>query len=123
MNREQRRKMKGDPKAGLLQSPCSIAEAVQIARGVAEDVVNESQIRMNHVQVAMSLQMEIIKEILISKGLITEEEFKEKYVQRAEEFNAMQMKMQEERHDGFDFANSENPDMKPSVGDIEITKE
>lgn len=88
MNREQRRKAakSGDP----MTSPCTLVEAVQIARAAAEDVIAEYQMSTRHLQVSLSLQVEILKEIVMEKGLITEEEFREKYMQKVEDFNKRQ---------------------------------
>lgn len=119
MNREQRRDLqkKGASKDNIerldmYQSPCSIIEATQIARGVAEDVVAYHMSNSRNLQVAISLQVEIIKEILFKAGLIKEEEFRELYVNKVNEFN----KMQEESVAG-------NPVMEPKVSEIEVKKD
>lgn len=124
MNREQRRSM--DKQGGelkYLQSPCTITEAVQIARGVAEDVVSDYANHSRHLQVALSLQVEILKSIVIKAGLITEDEFKEEYIKQAEEFN----KMQEEAFKESEGEHEDTPDnvtkMDQHVNDIEIVKE
>ena len=67
MNREQRRNMSKKNEGALryLQTPCTITEATQIARGVAEDVVAEYSQQNSPLQVAISLQVEILKEVVI----------------------------------------------------------
>lgn len=94
MNREQRRKagINGDKlvSKGQLNSPCTITEAVQIARGVAEDVITDYNHQQSHLQIAISLQIEILKDVVIKSGLITEEDFRRMYNEKAEEFNKMQ---------------------------------
>ena len=125
MNREQRRKMskKSDGALRYLQTPCTITEATQIARGVAEDVVAEYSQQNSPLQVAISLQVEILKEVVIGAGLITEDQFREKYMEKAVEFNQRQK-------EAFEAAKSEDsdyednsPKMEVSVSDIEVTKE
>ncbi len=125
MNREQRRNMskKSDGALRYLQTPCTITEATQIARGVAEDVVAEYSQQNSPLQVAISLQVEILKEVVIGSGLITEDQFREKYMEKAVEFNQRQK-------EAFEAAKSEDsdhednsPKMEVSVSDIEVTKE
>ncbi len=125
MNREQRRNMskKSDGALRYLQTPCTITEATQIARGVAEDVVAEYSQQNSPLQVAISLQVEILKEVVIGAGLITEDQFREKYMEKAVEFNQRQK-------EAFEAAKSEesdhednSPKMEVNVSDIEVTKE
>lgn len=128
MNRQQRRTMEkkgAQTQAGelrYLQTPCTIAEAAQIARGVAEDVMTDYNRQESHLKIAMSLQIEILKDIVISAGLITEEEFRAKYMQRAEEFNKMQqeamLRASEESEESEDM-----PIMQMSTDEVEVTKE
>lgn len=98
MNRATRRKLsKGNPemkeKLDYLNTPVTLSEAVQVARGVAEDVVSDYSRHTQPVQVAISLQIELLKKIVFNAGLITEEEYKEMYVKEVEAFNKMQKEM------------------------------
>lgn len=70
-------------------SPCNIAEAVQIARASAEDVVEDYHKQNAPIQIAISMQLEILKSMLFEAGVISEEEFRTRYVAQAEEFNQM----------------------------------
>lgn len=117
MNKQQ----KQSPEMKYLDSPCSITEAAQIARGVAEDVLEDYHNRTGHLQVAISLQIELLKELLIKSGIINEDEFKSMYIQKAEEFNAMQREALGE-DDSEGISDTDNPKMSTSAGDIEITK-
>lgn len=98
MNREQRRRAEKDSDSALkyLKTPCTIAEAAQISRGVAEDVLKDYQNQTSPLQVSLSLQVEMLKSVLVSAGIITEEEMSKLYMQQVEEFNAMQQQMKEE---------------------------
>ena len=130
MNREQRRSMangskKADGALKYLESPCSITEAVQIARGVAEDVVADYNQQTRPLNVSISLQMEIMKSVLISSGLITEDEFKARYIAMAEDFNKRQEEMiakdtEEEETEEDTPQTPYNPTMSATAGDVEI---
>lgn len=118
MNREQRRNM--EKSGGALQylnTHCTIAEAAQIARGVSEDVVADCNHQKSHLQVAVSLQIEILKDAVIRAGIMSEEEFFEMYMKKAEEFNKRQQEMASE------YKNNNNPKMQMSIDDIEVTSE
>lgn len=101
-----------------LSTPCTITEAAQIARGVAEDVLSDYTKSIGHVQVAMSIQLEMLKDIMISKGLVTEEEFRALYAEQVKEFNEIQQEMIKERSE----ATRVDTDMSGKVHDIEIKK-
>lgn len=118
MNRQQRR---ASEKTGdkYLHTPCSIVEATQIARGVAEDVVADFSRQESHLKIAMSLQIEIIKEVLISSGLISEEEFRVRYMQKAEEFQRMQQEAMLQAAEQVD----ETPSMSMETSEVEVVKE
>lgn len=96
MNREQRRKAE---KAGVnlngMNTPCTIVEAVQLARGVAEDVVADYQSRTRHLNVSLALQVEILKDLMIKSGNITEEEYRKIYMEKVDEFNKKQKEAME----------------------------
>lgn len=99
-------------------SPCTIKEAVQLARGVAEDVVSEYQHNQQPLQVAISLQIEILKDVVMNAGLITEEEFVKRYVGKAEEFNKKQQEAFEKSQN-----NNGEPKMEVKANDIEVQTE
>ena len=100
-----------------LNSKVTITEAVQIARGVAEDVINDYHRQQASIQLSISIQLDILKELVIEKGLITEEEFKALYMKRAEEIsNIQRQKMMEEKNTGV-------LDMRMNAGEVEIKEE
>lgn len=113
MNREERRRLgvsKGTAdRVNQMNSPCTITEAVQIARGVAEDVVLDYQRRTSNLQISLSLQVELLKKVVMDNGLITEEQFKEMYINAVDDYNKM---TQPEQH--------ENPSMSSSVEEIVV---
>lgn len=125
MNREQRRNMikKDEGALRYLQTPCTITEATQIARGVAEDVVAEYSQQNSPLQVAISLQVEILKEVVIGAGLITEDQFREKYMEKAVEFNQRQKEAFEAANPEESDCEDNSPKMDLKVSDIEVTKE
>lgn len=97
MNRENRRKH-GLPKMSkedILNTPCTLTEVVQVSRGVVQDEIDNYVRRTSPVQVSLSIQVEILKSIVIGSGLITEEEFKKLYMEKAEDFNRRQKEMLE----------------------------
>lgn len=121
MNREHRRNMKKNGAGGelrYLNTPCSITEAAQIARGVAEDVVADYANHSRHLQVAISIQVEMLKEIVMKAGLITEEEFREMYMRHAEELNRLQQEVAAQEEEAED----DTPKMEVSVSDVEVKK-
>ena len=128
MNRAERRSLSKQgasqetiDKMQAFQSPCTIAEAVQISRGVADDAIADYHRNQLNVQLAMSLQIEILKEIIFSSGMMTEEEFKVKYMQKAKEIQESQAKMVEEQ-----MSSSQDDgitSMKVEAGDVEIKVE
>lgn len=129
MNRAERRQLsKGNKKVNsdlkYLNTSVSLAEAVQIARGVAEDVVSDYQQRSKPLQVVTSLQLELIKDIIIKAGLITEEEYHKRYVEQVEEFNAMQRAAlgEEEEKEEESSVEDNSPKIDAKVSDIEVTK-
>lgn len=107
----------GKKERDAMNSPCTITEAVQIARGVAEDVVSDYHSNQYNIQMSMSLQIEILKEIVISAGMITEEEFRDRYMKKAEEIQKLQMERMKKAED------SGITDMRSEAGDIEIKTE
>lgn len=111
---------KDAPNQGVLQSPCTISECVQISRGVVEDAISEYHQNHGNVQLSISIQLEILKEIVFKSGMITEEDFRKKYMEKAQELQ----RLQAER---FSTLKKEEPNVTASmtgnVGDIEIETE
>lgn len=126
MNREQRRNMKrngGEGELRYLKTPCTIAEAAQIARGVAEDVVTDYANSTSPLQVATSIQVELLKSIVMKAGLVTEEEFKSLYMEQAELLDKMRKEALEGTDDGNgEMEDIETPKMEVSVSDVEVKK-
>lgn len=99
----------------MLNKPCTITEAAQIASGVVSDAMANFNNKSRSLQVAISLQIEILKSIVIESGLITEEEFRSRYMHEVEEFNKMQSRDSSKE--------SGNPKMGVSANTIEVKKE
>lgn len=102
----------------MMESNVTITECVQIARGVAEDVVEDYHRTQANVQLSISIQLELLKELVISKGLITEEEFFSKYKAKAKELQEMQMRMRQES-----VRDSGIAEMPMNAGDVEVKTE
>lgn len=119
MNRKARRDMMKQGGRDMMQSPCTITEAVQIARGAAEDVVDDFQKRTSPMHVAMSIQLELLKSMLMESGVISEEEFRDRYVERVEEFNRLRAQMTPV---ATEDAESEAPSMDMRVEDTEVVQ-
>lgn len=92
MNREQRRNL-DIRKEGVLNTPATLTEVVQVAMGVAQEEIENYARSTSPLQVSVSLQIEVLKSILVKKGVMTEEEFKELYLKEAEDFNKRQMEV------------------------------
>lgn len=94
--------------------PCTLGEVVQISRASAEDVVEDYHRRAAPIQMAISMQLEIMKSMLVEAGVISEEKFRELYVKQAEEFNAMA---------NSESTPQENPTMSAKVDTVEVKVE
>ena len=124
MNREARRSLgvskETSDSLNKFDSYCTIKEVLQLSRASAEDVVEGAiaayQRRSSPLQVAISLQVEIIRDILIKSGLVSEEEFKSIYMEKAEEFNKMQQEYKTLQED-------DTPKMGVSASDIDVKVE
>lgn len=125
MNRKQRREemKKGSVSDGMdfLQSPCTIAETMRIARAAAEDVMTDYHQHSAHLRIALSLQVEILKDLVINAGLITEEEFKNRYAQQVAAFNEMQKKATLESEEESKVDAQTSASMTAQANDIEVT--
>lgn len=143
MNREEKRRLEKNgvsketiDKLNKYEKPCTVLEVVKLSRAVAEDVANEYledyRKRSSGTIIALTLQLEILKKLVIEKELISEEEFQSMYEESAKEFeekqreyfNAM-MKAESEMLQ----VNEETNDIKPSVtfdcnvGPVEVNPE
>ena len=122
MNRAQRRaaeKSGAKNPADYLQSSCTITEAVQIARGVAEDAINDYHNDQKNNLIAMHIQLDILRELVISKGLISEDEFREMYSKRVDDLNKEVAAMREKQ---LSEAQADAK-MEVTAGDVEIKTE
>jgi len=121
MNREERRSYmkQGASKETVdrlqqFQSPCTLAEAVQISRATSEDVLEDYHRRVAPVQMAQSIQIEVLKSMLFESGLISEERFRELYIAQAEKVNGMIGKHNE------DEVAETHPNVSAKVDTIEV---
>ena len=101
MNREERRNLEKNgvsketiDKLNKYDQPCTILEVVKLARAIAEDVANESledyRRRSTGTIIALTLQVEMLKRILVENNLITAEEFQSQYEEEAKLFEEKQ---------------------------------
>lgn len=148
MNRQERRELekKGIDKETIdklnaYDKPCTILEVVKMARAIAEDVVTEAledyRQRSTSTIIALTLQLELAKKMLFEKGIITEEEFMERYKEDAkafedkqrEYFNALKEAEAQQLQDEEIASEPENPtksnvvDFSSKVQPIEVTLE
>lgn len=91
--------MKGSPptkshKLGDLEIPearmnvgCTVAEAVQISLAAAQDIVQAYTGEVNKLVIQQTVYLEGLKQSLISKGVVTEEEFSEILKKVTDDFN------------------------------------
>lgn len=94
-----------------LNSYATLTEVVQIARATAEDSVTDYH-RNNAmpVRTALSLQVEMLKSLLVSKGIVTEDELKQTYNEEVVRFKEA---LQEENPTSkvkvaFDYSDADN---------------
>lgn len=103
-----------------LNSPCTIKEAVQIARAVAEDVITEYLQKFSQVQMAISLQVETLKEELFTQEVISEDKFKERLLVKASEAEEMKKKLYEQKMKEFEDNHTR---LSMDANDIEVEVE
>lgn len=126
MNREEKRKLKkqGLSEKGIsdleyLTTPCTLAEAVQVARGVVEDALTDYNekytARLRSTVIIQSIHIEVMKNIILDKGILTEEEYKEllsvesrKYEERQRELQEKAKKLAEEAEEILDEEGDDN---------------
>lgn len=124
MNRAERRNLmkQGASKKTVSEidqynSPCTLAEAVQISRAAAEDVIADYHRSVGAAQLATAIQVDLLKNILIEKGILDEEEFKSMYIEQARAISDMQKSPQDPEEV------KSSTEMPMNVNDLEITKE
>lgn len=127
MNRKERRQNNKFNANEVLNKPCTLTEVVQVSRGVVQDELDNYARRTSPLQVSMSLQIEILKSLVIKSGLITEEEFKKIYIEKAEEFNQRQKEMLGDMFEGDDNIEEEEEipgvtGMNSNVVSLDVTK-
>lgn len=109
----------------VMDSPCTISESLRIARAVVDDAFKDYQLKNSNLLIAMSLQLEIIKEVITNSGLISKDEFYNQYVSRAKEFEEMQREAYEKEKSN-NISNTEDKgttNMDIKVNDIDVKKE
>ena len=101
MYREERRNLEKNgvsketiEKLNQYDKPCTILEVVKLSKAVAEDVVSTSiedyRRKSAGTIIALTLQVELFKKILIEKGLETEESLQSRYETEAKIFEDKQ---------------------------------
>ena len=136
MNREDRRNLMKQgvsketaDRLAQFDQPAKLKEVLSISRAVAQDVASEYvedyRKRSAGVTMALMLQVELLKKLVIEKGLITEEEFNKKYEISAAEFERAQREYIEEQLKVMEDAKKDSPkvdakvDMNP-VGSVDL---
>jgi NADPH-dependent curcumin reductase CurA len=106
-----------------LQSPATLQEVIQVASSVSADAINHYHHQSNPLMVSVSLHAELLKNILIEKGLITEEEYDKRFEESVADFNRMREEKLSERQTEAVATSSDVPltsDVdSPGVGDSE----
>lgn len=104
MNREERRNLgvskESANRLDQLKSPCTVLEAVQLAQGVCDDSIKNYHEKLNPMLVSLSLQLELLKEMLFEGKPITnvegnvdniyilsEKDFIKRFEDKVEEYN------------------------------------
>lgn len=72
---------------GVGNTPCTVAEAAQIAFAAARDTVEGYTADVNKVVIQQTLMINTLKDLLIQKGVFTEEEFSDEYTAQATRYN------------------------------------
>lgn len=97
-----------------LSKPCTLTEVVQISQGVAADALADYHAKVSPVTAALSLQIELLMDLLMEKGMITPEEHQQRYMEKVEKFQAIQNRVKQEQQSKND------PKMDISANDIEV---
>ena len=146
MNREDRRRMgiskETSDKLEQLNTPCTVLEAVQLAQGVSEDAISNYHKSINPIIVSLSIQVEVLKELLFRgsqigentfKSIISEEEFIKVFKERVEDYNkqkeeAISKMVEQQSYSEGDAVEESEPssDVKTNVSpfpvQVDITK-
>lgn len=142
MNREERRRngitKETAKKLEQLNSPCTVMEAVQLAQGVAEDAVSNYHQNINPIIVSLSIQIEVLKELLFKEAALDPSMYEDLFNKRVEEYNKKRdealTKMKEDFEKGKDpmeaidnLEDDEEPqhsdvktDVKPMPVEVEV---
>lgn len=72
---------------GVSNTPCTVAEATQIAFAAARDIVEAYTADLNKVVIQQTLMIESLRSLLSKKGGFTEQEFREEYTKQALSYN------------------------------------
>lgn len=125
MNREQRRKSgiskEQADKLEQLNKPCTVVEVVQLAQGVADDKIQVYHNNVNPIIVSLSIQLEVLKDMLFSSGIVDEEEFIKKFNDRVEDFNRSKEEVMKSIEQEIKSGNNGEPATVVTPGDIELT--
>lgn len=100
-------------KLGALTSPCTVAEALQIASSVAEDYLGSYIKSRAHVDLYLAIQVDVLKSLLFKSDLLNEQEFIHLCDEKLKEVqnNMKGTTMQEP-----------DPKMEVKVGEVEVEK-
>lgn len=139
MNREERRKngvsKETADRLENLKKPCTVLEAVQLAQGVSDDAIRNYHESINPIIVSLSLQIEVLKELLFeehmvsehaSTSILLENEFVSRFNQRVDDYNKQKEEaikvIEENASKSKKVSNFPKTDVVPSNIDIEVTK-
>lgn len=95
-------------KVDALNTPCTVLEAIQLAQAAIGDALTEYKASTVPLTVSHTLHIQVMKNILISKGLITEEEFMKLYMEEAEHYKAEQLRFEEAERKAAESESNEN---------------
>lgn len=97
---------------GSLDSPCTLAEALQIANAVVADYMTTYQQQKAPLELSLAIQVDVLKFLLIKNGILDEKEF----------VNLCNKKMAEIRD--MNEKPTEEPELKMEVraGEVEVKK-
>lgn len=77
------KKLSNKSEHDILNTPCTIAEATQIAFGASRDVLEDYTTELSKLIVQQTLVIETLKSLLMLKGMITKDELEKEYVNQA----------------------------------------
>lgn len=126
MNREERRKngisKETSKKLDNLQQPCTILECIQLSQGVASDAIKNYHETLNPIIVSLSIQIEVLKEILYRNNVVDEKEFVELFNARVEDYNKQKEEAMSQISEDIknQRANQNNPKTDVISGDIDV---